>query len=106
METDEIYIGIDRRGAHYVFPIQAKGGKDKLGIVQVEQDFALCADKFPSLICRPIAAQFIDDERIALFEFEEGEHGIALTLEKHYQLVPPKNIASNDLETYRSRSMQ
>ncbi len=106
VETDEIYIGIDRRGAHYVFPVQAKGGKDKLGIVQIEQDFALCADKFPALICRAIAAQFIDDERIALFEFEEGERGIALTLEKHYQLVPPENIASTDLNMYRSRSMQ
>lgn len=25
VETDEIYIGVDRSGAHYVFPIQAKG---------------------------------------------------------------------------------
>lgn len=34
VETDEIYIGLDRRGVHYVFPIQAKGGNDRLGIVQ------------------------------------------------------------------------
>lgn len=25
VETDEIYIGVDRRGAHYIFPVQAKG---------------------------------------------------------------------------------
>src|SRR5438105_12357136 len=83
VETDEIYIGLDRRGAHYVFPVQAKGGKDKLGIVQVEQDFALCAVKFPSLICRPIAAQFIENDLIVLFEFEESEQGIAISSEKH-----------------------
>ena len=57
VETDEIYIGIDRRGAHYVFPIQAKGGNDKQSVVQIEQDFAICRTKFPHLIC-PIAARF------------------------------------------------
>src|SRR5438105_5867530 len=72
VETDEIYVGVDRRGAHYVFPVQAKGGNDRLGIVQIEQDFALCAHRFPSLLCRPIAAQFMAIEVIALFEFEQG----------------------------------
>src|SRR6266542_7039998 len=38
VETDEIYIGIDKKGAHYVNPVQAKGGKDKQGKVQIEQD--------------------------------------------------------------------
>jgi hypothetical protein len=33
VETDEIYVGIDRKGSHYVFPVQAKGGKDKLSSV-------------------------------------------------------------------------
>jgi len=56
VETDELYVGLDRKGAHYVFPVQAKGGTDKLSIVQIEQDFALCAAKFPRLMCRPIAA--------------------------------------------------
>ncbi len=27
VETDEIYIGVDRQGAHYVLPVQAKGGR-------------------------------------------------------------------------------
>jgi hypothetical protein len=106
VETDEIYIGIDRRGAHYVFPVQAKGGKDRLGIVQIEQDFALCADKFPSLVCRPIAAQFMDNDLIALFVFEEGEQGIAISLEKHYRLVSQDAISPTDLATYRSRSIE
>jgi hypothetical protein len=62
VETDEIYIGIDRRGAHYVIPLQAKGGNDRQSAVQIIQDIALCAHKFPRLICRPIAAQFMTDE--------------------------------------------
>lgn len=103
VETDELYIGIDSRGAHYVFPVQAKGGKDRLGIVQIEQDFALCADKFPSLICRSIAAQFIEDTLIALFEFEENEQGVALLREMHYRLVTPDAITGEDIQTYASR---
>lgn len=105
VETDEIYIGVDRRGAHYVFTVQAKGGRDKLGIVQLEQDFALCASKFPSLLARPIAAQFISDDLIALFEFEESDHGIGISAEKHYRLVPPANMTPADLEAYRNRQM-
>ncbi len=104
VETDEVYIGIDRRGAQYIFPVQAKGARDRLGIVQIEQDFALCADKFPSLICRSIAAQFMADDLIALFEFEEGENGIVLSSEKHYRLVPSDDVTADDLDTYRSRT--
>ncbi len=104
VETDEIYVGVDKRGIHYVFPVQAKGGKDRLGIVQIEQDFALCAHKFSTLICRAIAAQFMEDDLIALFEFEESESGVALTSEKHYRLVPPDEITPEDLRAYQERS--
>ncbi len=103
VETDEIYVGVDKKGAHYVFPIQAKGGKDKLNIVQIEQDFAVCATKFPLLVCRPIAAQFMDEGVIALFEFESGENGVTISSEKHYKLVAPKDVSDADLQTYRGR---
>jgi hypothetical protein len=103
VETDEIYIGLDRRGVHYVFPVQAKGGKDKLGIVQIEQDFAICRDKFSGLICRPIAAQFMNDNVIALFAFEESNKGISISSEKHYILVPPDEMTEEDLLEYRKR---
>jgi hypothetical protein len=103
VEVDEIYVGVDKKGAHYVFPIQAKGGKDKLSIVQIEQDFAVCLAKFPLLFCRPIAAQFMEGGGIALFEFEMGENGITIASEKHYKLVGPKEVTEADLQTYRSR---
>jgi len=32
-ETDELYLGIGRGGAHYIFPVQAKGRKDRLNVV-------------------------------------------------------------------------
>jgi hypothetical protein len=104
VETDEIYVGVDKKGAHYVFPIQAKGGTDRLSIVQIEQDFAVCAHKFPALICRPIAAQFMHEGVMALFEFEEGENGLGIASEKHYKLVPPDEVTEKDLENYRGRT--
>ena len=33
VETDEIYVGLDKRGSHYVVPVQAKGGNDRLNRV-------------------------------------------------------------------------
>ncbi|MBV9615166.1 MAG: hypothetical protein JO031_06910 [Ktedonobacteraceae bacterium] len=101
VETDEIYVGVDRDGVQYVFPLQAKGGNDKIGIIQIEQDVALCAIKFPQLVCRPLAAQFIGDNHIALFEFTQSEDGIGLPREVHYRLVTPENMTEEDLSNYR-----
>jgi hypothetical protein len=104
VETDELYVGVDKKGAHYVFPIQAKGGRDRLSIVQIEQDIAVCAHKFPTLICRAVGAQFMQDDVIALFEFEEGDSGVGVASEKHYKLVPPEEVTDADLKTYGART--
>jgi len=45
VETDDIYVGVDRSGTQYVFPVQAKGGRDQTNIIQVEQDIMLCREK-------------------------------------------------------------
>lgn len=103
VETDEIYVGLDRRGAHFVFPVQAKGGKDILSVVQIVQDLLLCQTKFPTLICRPIAAQFMDDTVIALFEFEKSGTSIAISSERHYRLVTPEDVTETDIQQYRIR---
>lgn len=103
VETDEVYIGLDKRGMHYVLPIQAKSGKDKIGIVQIEQDFEMCTIKFPGLVCRPIAAQFMKDNIIALFEFEQTRDGIKVASEKHYRLVKPDELSSEELQSYSRR---
>ncbi len=103
VETDEIYVGIDKKGAQYVFPVQAKGGKDRLSIVQIEQDFGVCQHKFPCLICRPIAAQFMQEGIISLFEFEQNNQDVRICSEKHYKLVSPDEVTDADLENYRAR---
>lgn len=101
VETDELYVGIDRRGVHYVLPVQAKGGTDRLHVVQIEQDFAMCAEKFPSLPCRAIAAQFMADDVIALFELAQGAEYVEILEQKHYQLVPSEDVSDDDLRRYQ-----
>lgn len=103
VETDEVYIGVNRHGSHFAVPVQAKGGTDRLNRVQIEQDIAVCTEKLPQLICRPVGAQFLDDEMIALFEFEQQGDDIKVSSEKHYQLVPPEFVTDQDLIVYRQR---
>lgn len=103
VEIDEIYIGIDKRGAHYVLPVQAKGRTDRIGIVQIEQDMAVCQAKFPDLICRPLAAQFMQNGVIAMFEFEQDENSMGVSSERHYRLVRPDELSAEELVNYRSR---
>lgn len=100
VETDEIYVGIDKTGKQYVFPIQAKGGADEIGTVQIEQDILLCRHKYPTLICRPIAAQFIASNKIAIFEFIMEDGHIRKVAEKQYALVNQSEITEEEIERY------
>jgi len=104
VETDEIYVGLDHRGAHYVVPVQAKGGTDRLSTVQIEQDFALCKQKFPELVCRPVATQFMTSDLIAMFELEEAKTGVSIAVERHYRLVQPDEISLEELRSYKARA--
>lgn len=72
-------------------------------MVQIEQDFAMCAAKFPTLICRAVGAQFMRSDLIALFEFENTPSGIRVVSEKHYRLVSPDEVTPELLQTYRNR---
>ncbi len=104
IETDEIYVGVDKRGAHFVLPVQAKGKTDQIGVVQIEQDLALCDEKFPELVARPIAAQFMNEGSIALFEFgRDADKELVKLAERHYRLVPGYEMSAEDLKLYRNR---
>jgi hypothetical protein len=105
IEIDELYVGLDRHGRQYVVPVQAKGGKDKHGRQQTEQDIACCSEKFPALICRPISAQFITKNKIAMFELATQDEEIRIVSEEHYELVPASSITENDLAIYRNRKV-
>ncbi len=81
--------------------MQAKAGNDQIGIVQTKQDISCCAEKFPSLICRSISVQFLDENIIAMFELTLQDSQIRVVEEKHYQLVSRDNINDEDLQIYQ-----
>jgi hypothetical protein len=103
IEIDEIYVGVNKTGQQFVIPVQAKGGADKLAVIQTTQDLAYCSERFPALKARAISAQFMEDGIIALFELalEEGE--VKIVDERHYRLVPAQSITDDDLAKYAGR---
>ena len=100
IEIDELYVGIDKRGAHYAIPVQAKGGSDILSTVQASQDLAWCKAAFPGIQCRPISAQFMSGEIIALFELVSDGDELAIAEEKHYKLVPAEDVSEEQKRNY------
>ena len=92
IEIDELYIGVNKRGQQFIIPVEAKVGKDKIGVVQLKQDIAFCKERFPSLICVPIAIQRIgneSDNTVCLFQLaiNEKERRVEVVEEKHFVLV-------------------
>ena len=102
IEIDELYVGIDTRGCHYVIPVQAKGGNDQISIVQTQQDITTCAEKFPGIKCRAISVQFMDDDIIALFELTVDDEEVKVVDERHYKLVPADEIDKKAIVSYRA----
>ena len=102
IETDEIYVGVDKNGKQYIFPVQAKGGSDELSTVQIEQDIMLCEHKFPELIVRAIASQFLSTNVIAIFEFKLVDGEVKKVSEKHYRLVDYSDLSSEEIKMYNS----
>lgn len=101
IEIDELYIGLDKHGCHYVIPVQAKGGKDQIGVVQTTQDIRYAEQKFPGMRVRPIAVQFMDDNIVAMFELTLQDSEVRVAEEKHYRLVPAADISQTAIRDYR-----
>lgn len=100
VEVDEIYVALDRYGAQYIIPVQAKGGNDEIGVTQAEQDLAVCVQRFPDLEARPVAAQFMDDDTVALFELAIQDDEIVVLAEQHYKLVLFEDVTDEDRALY------
>lgn len=110
IEIDELYVGMDTRAAHFIVPVQAKGGADKLGVIQTIQDMVFCKStpRYEHCIARPVSCQFIpgeskaDEPTIAMFELDFDGDEVTIRQERHYQLVRAKEITSADLASYRT----
>lgn len=103
IEIDEIYVGVNRHGEQFVLPVQAKGGNDRVSVVQTTQDVKWCRERFPLLTCRSVSAQFMAGDVIALFELAMEGQDVKIVEEKHYKLVAGDQIGKQDLELYGKR---
>lgn len=101
IEIDEVYIGLDKHGCHYVIPVQAKGGNDQIGVVQIGQDLAFATEKFPAMRCRPIAVQFMAGGVVAMFELTLDDGQVKVVEERHYRLVPAAELDPKAVRDYR-----
>jgi hypothetical protein len=103
IEIDELYVGIDARAAQYVVPVQAKGGKDTLGVIQTIQDTAFCQaeSRYANSIARPVSAQFMQNDTIALFELHFDGDDVSIIQERHYRLVESSSISGKELKAYQ-----
>lgn len=110
IEIDEIYLGISKKGAHYVIPCQAKSPGDRFGIVQVMQDIEFCRSRYPNAICKPIALQFLGVSDLAILElavdFEEDIFKLSVVEERHYQLTTKDGITEADITKYRTSEVE
>ena len=102
IEIDELYVGIDSRGAQYIVPVQAKGGSDMLGAIQTIQDVTFCQTekKYRDCIARAVSAQFLSNDTIALFETTFDGDEVSIVRERHYKLTESDAISAADLKVY------
>jgi hypothetical protein len=102
IEIDEVYLGVNKRGAHFVIPCQAKSPGDRLGIVQVMQDIEFCKNRYPNVLCKPIALQFLTENDVAILELSVDEEDqifrLSVVDEKHYKLVPKNGITESEIK--------
>lgn len=103
IEIDELYVGVDSLGAQYIIPVQAKGGNDKLGVIQTIQDVTFCQSqpRYKHSIPRTVSAQFMAGDVIAMFELTFDGNDVSILREKHYKLVSANEITPTDLSIYK-----
>jgi hypothetical protein len=104
IEVDEVYVAIDRTGRQFIVPVQAKGGKDRLSVVQTRQDMLMCEERFPDLICRPVSAQFMPNNLIAMFELGSEDGRTVIQQERHFRLCLANEIDGEDIARYNEAS--
>ena len=107
IEIDEIYLGLNKRGAHFAIPCQAKSPRDQFGVVQVMQDMMFCKENYPNAICRPVALQFQGANEVAMLELSVTSDQDLLRLnvvdEKHYRLCIGTELTDEHVRLLRDR---
>ncbi len=63
---------------------------------------AWCNQKFHGMRCRAISAQFMTDERVAMFELTLQGDLVKVVEKRHYKLVPASSLDAKAIMDYRS----
>lgn len=106
IEIDELYVGVNSRGEQFIVPVQAKGGDDRLGVIQTIQDSIYCGTQknYRDANVRPVSAQFMSDDVIALFElyYDQQREEVTILRQRHYKLTAAGEISQADLKAYKA----
>jgi hypothetical protein len=70
VEIDELYVGVDKDGRGYVLPVEGKEEGESLGIDKAISLTLFAREKYPDLICRPVAILREGEHQLACIEFE------------------------------------
>jgi hypothetical protein len=108
IEIDELYVGVDSRGAQFIVPVQAKGGNDKLGVIQTIQDTTFCqtVERYAHCVPRTVSAQFMSGDVIAMFELSFDGDDVSIVREQHYKLVGSDEISVGELQSYAGSELE
>ncbi len=91
VEIDEMYVGIDADGSHFVIPVEAKGREksEKLTADQIVSNYIAASNQFPGIPVVSVAAKVMDDYRIAMIRFEVDPvaEAVERVFERHYILA-------------------
>ncbi len=113
IEIDEVYLGTEQSGAHFIIPVQAKGlaPKERISCVQLICDYHWCSESYPNAVPRILAAKIIRKETIkqeqdlitiALIEARIDEHyNVTKARERHFKLVPSSLLSDAQVKNYR-----
>jgi hypothetical protein len=115
IEVDELYVGANRQGEHFIIPVQAKRKKERLGVSQLMQDLEYCRECHPDFRPRPLGAQLMKHreagktyDKIVIFEFgcrdEPDDVIIRKIEERHFVLLPHPDITAVDFREAAERS--
>ena len=98
IEIDELYVGVNKKGQHFIIPVEAKVGNDMVGVVQLNQDIAYCKQAFPDLICVPVAVHKMENPNtLCLFHLKMQDEDVKVVDEKHYRLVYSQEMGRQEL---------
>ncbi len=97
-EIDDLYVGIDVDGKHYVIPVEAKSRKDRISKTQIAQMVEFAEKRYPKLIMRPIGIKEITDKDVVIILFTTGKSPDDIRIKeiRRYKLVPISECPVNE----------